>query len=217
MGLEKQFDVSFLRKEMFTTATVPVSVYKAILSEEAQDAEEQRREEALAREEAAHARQGEALLTRLLEGIAKPTPNIKYTDRLLDLLRRLAADYELTEDELKELAGAQGPSIVAMYYERQCRITGDRWKLTKASRYWRAAHYAQRAVDITAPQPGDSPGLQATLLTTRGAAYRDLGRYADAERCISEAGRRNPNSDYVRNLWRGVHSDRVQFGEEDSE
>lgn len=100
---------------------------------------------------------------------------------------------------------------LATYYEGFAHRDNELSYVARASRFWRRAGDPKRALDVTtyalnAPTwSGCSAQTKAPVLTTRGAALRDLGELVDAERCARAAIELAPHGYHPFNLLGGIY------------
>ncbi|MEN8218358.1 MAG: hypothetical protein ABFS56_18710 [Pseudomonadota bacterium] len=89
--------------------------------------------------------------------------------------------------------------IEATYYEQEHKRTGDKWNLANASSHWRSAEQATHALKLTDNLKFDqikNDRLKSALSTTRGGAFRDMGKLDEAEYCALQAIDYYSNSHY---------------------
>jgi hypothetical protein len=76
---------------------------------------------------------------------------------------------------------------VAIVYEEIFRSEGAAWSASAASRWWRAAGDARRAIDITSESIKTSGSHSKQVWTSRAAACWDEGVYEEGRRAIERA------------------------------
>jgi tetratricopeptide (TPR) repeat protein len=90
--------------------------------------------------------------------------------------------------------------VIAWSYEMAADKAGDQWNIPRASRYWRMARRPRRVVIITEEFDSSDGELMSAILTTRGAALRDLSDLPEAARCAHAALEHNPDNFRTYNL-----------------
>lgn len=93
---------------------------------------------------------------------------------------------------------------LAEYYAGDYRSTGNPWSAIKASKFFRKAGAPREALDITKGVMASSKVIQAALLTTSGAALKDLGDTDAAEEQALRARGLNPEGYWAPNLLAAV-------------
>ena len=120
----------------------------------------------------------------------------------------------LNEAEIRILMEQKEHGLLARYYQRRYERTGRVWDLIRASSEWRSDGNPQAALKATDPVRSlvDSmpPKLASALLTTRGAAFRDLRDFEAAEQCAREAIARDGTNARPYSLLGAIH---IQRGE----
>lgn len=86
--------------------------------------------------------------------------------------------------------------LEAEFYEQEFKRTGSKWHIPTASSYWRKADNPEQALNITNLdlQKIKDSKLKSAILVTRGGAFRDMDKLADAENCARKAMEYQPNS-----------------------
>lgn len=116
-------------------------------------------------------------------------PRVMKLIKLLDSGKRISpeefalvssqAEYCLTEELRIAYHRIEAVALTAELNE-----TGDAWTAVNASANWRKANEPEQAVAVTATASADAhkipPKTHSALLTTRGGAFRDLKRFAEA-------------------------------------
>jgi hypothetical protein len=129
-----------------------------------------------------------SLIAKYLRGTAVAQAR---DNRLLYMVLKVFEEGLYIDDEAMvnaiEALGEVHPSIAAKCYEVQARLSGQRWRLTKACHWWRRAKQPGKVLQLTTPQPGDTRYLQAVLYTCRAAALKDLGYLEEARRVANIA------------------------------
>lgn len=114
----------------------------------------------------------------------------------------------LSEHEIEWLEENFMHEVLARYYYQCSKATAGAWNLAKASKYYRRAGKPDKAVEIT---EGFSERTfidfvaDGAVYTTRGAAFRDLFKFPEAENCASEAVKLNPNSPHPHLLLGAIY------------
>lgn len=106
--------------------------------------------------------------------------------------------------------------LEAIFYEKEYQRTGNRWNLPSASSNWRKADEPENALKVTENvnwNKVQEPDLKATLLVTRGAAFRDLDRLDEAESCAVQAMECQPESYQPYTLMGAIYYNRCQYSE----
>lgn len=118
---------------------------------------------------------------------------------------KIRSNMELNDSEIKYLEDQGEHSLLAQYYESRFKVTNDCWYIPQASKRWRAARQPQQVIERDLKHIND-PGCKAAILTSRGAAFADLGRLHEAEQCGLEAERLKPDSCHAIHLLERVYS-----------
>lgn len=108
--------------------------------------------------------------------------------------------------------------LEAIFYEKEYQRTGNRWNLPSASSNWRKADKPEQALRVTENINWDKVkenDLRSALLVTRGAAFRDLGKLDQAEKCASQAIECQPNNHQPYTLMGAICYDRGQYPDGD--
>lgn len=87
--------------------------------------------------------------------------------------------------------------LEAIFYEKEYQRTKNMWNLPSASSSWRKAGEPQNALKVTDKldwHKAQESDLKSALWVTRGAAFRDLSRLDESERCASQAMECQPDS-----------------------
>jgi len=92
------------------------------------------------------------------------------------------------------------------------------FSLSKACKFLRKARLPEEVIEITNKamvRGGENYGDSA-VITSRGAAFRDMGKLADAKKCVDEAIRISPDSYHPYNLAGAIYFDEmnIKVGEE---
>ena len=102
--------------------------------------------------------------------------------------------------------------LEAMSYEKEYQRTGNKWNLPSASSYWRKADEPEKALKVTENlNKVQESDLKATLLSTRGAAFRDLSRLDEAEDCAVQAMEHQPQSHQPYTLLGAICYDKCNY------
>jgi hypothetical protein len=102
--------------------------------------------------------------------------------------------------------------LEAMFYEKEYQRTGNKWNLPSASSYWRKADEPEKALQVTENlNKVQESDLKATLLSTRGAAFRDLSRLDEAEDCAVQAMEHQPQSHQPYTLLGAICYDKCNY------
>jgi len=106
--------------------------------------------------------------------------------------------------------------LEAIFYQKEYQRTGNRWNLPSASSNWRKADEPENALKVTDNvnwNKVQEPDLKATLLVTRGAAFRDLDRLDEAESCAVQAMECQPESYQPYTLMGAIYYNRGEYSE----
>ena len=129
----------------------------------------------------------------------------KYLERKDMFLKKLdegvEGDYFSQSDIYWLKEEAEFPILAGIYQRKGL--------LAKAGRYWRYAGQPSRALKIT-----DNDSTAPPVLTMRGAAYADLGQFADAEKSARQSLIFDPKSAHTYNLLGRIYlqTDRPEAG-----
>ena len=107
--------------------------------------------------------------------------------------------------------------LEADFYEQEFHHTGHKWHIPTASSYWRKANEPEQALKITdldVSQIRES-NLKSAILVTRGAAFRDIVKLADAESCAKKAMEYQPESYQPYTLMAAITHDRGDYQKRD--
>lgn len=112
--------------------------------------------------------------------------------------RSLYDDYWTPEENLfsREIK-LKYNSIEAKFYEKEYKRTGNKWNLPNASSHWRGAEEPEKALKLTDNLDFEKikeNKLKSALLTTRGGAFRDIGKLHEGEKCALKAIEYYPKS-----------------------
>lgn len=122
--------------------------------------------------------------------------------------------------EVEALAASRAHPHLARYYCQEYERRGDPWLLIRASAAWRAAGRPHEALDATNPlrriQAALDVPARAAMLTTRGAAFRDLGKLDFAEQCARAAIQCDSSSHHAYGLLGAVCISKGLIGEADA-
>ena len=100
--------------------------------------------------------------------------------------------------------------LLAWSYYLLAKNKGDKWMGVKACKFWRQADLPQKAIDFSEKlllSVGNDAKLRSALLTTRGAALRDVGNLEMSKECALGAVEVSPNSFHPFNLLGGISYD----------
>lgn len=100
--------------------------------------------------------------------------------------------------------------LLAWSYYLLAKNKGDKWMGVKACKFWRLADLPQKAIDYSEKlllSVGNDTRLRSALLTTRGAALRDVGNLEMSKECALGAVEVSPNSFHPFNLLGGISYD----------
>lgn len=126
------------------------------------------------------------------------------SQKLLDVLRLMESRSPLDEPTQKWLRQSRLSNVLATYYFREYTIARDPWLLVKSCSALRDAQLPQKAIEISstaANTPSNIPAkAYSALLTTRGGAFRDLGKLDEAKRAAELAINIFPGSFHPHNL-----------------
>lgn len=119
---------------------------------------------------------------------------------LYTILLLLEEDRDLEDKHIEWLEHEKLFEPIAWFYEMLADKTGDQWNIPRASSYWRSAQRPRRVVLITEEFSSSDQELMSAVLTTRGAAFRDLKNLPEATRCAHKALEHNPENFRTYNL-----------------
>ncbi|TAE59358.1 MAG: hypothetical protein EAZ76_09855 [Nostocales cyanobacterium] len=107
--------------------------------------------------------------------------------------------------------------LEAEFYEQEYKNTGNKWKIPKASSFWRKANEIERALKITNLDLGRirENKLKSAILVTRGAAFRDDDQLDNAEKCAMQAMEYQPDTHQPYTLIGAICYDRYEYAEGD--
>jgi tetratricopeptide (TPR) repeat protein len=108
--------------------------------------------------------------------------------------------------------------LEAIFYEKEYQRTGNRWNLPSASANWRKADKPSQALRVTEDinwSKVKENDLKSALFVTRGAAFRDLEKLDEAEKCASQAIECQPNNHQPYTLMGAICYDRGQYADGD--
>jgi tetratricopeptide (TPR) repeat protein len=103
---------------------------------------------------------------------------------LLNLDQRFVFDGQVDIEWLKSRSFF--PIIANIYFQRYS-LTTDGWNLVKACSNFRKARFPQIAIYITNQYPTIDNKIISAILTTRGAAFKDIKDLLNAEKCANDA------------------------------
>jgi len=104
--------------------------------------------------------------------------------------------------------------LEALFYDQEYERTGNKWNLPNASSHWRKADEPNSALKVTENLDFDQikeNKLKSALLTTRGGAFRDIGKLDDAEKCALKAIEYQPQSHHPYTLMGAICFERGEF------
>ncbi|WP_377475735.1 MAG: hypothetical protein P2A85_23260 [Microcoleus anatoxicus] len=108
--------------------------------------------------------------------------------------------------------------LEALFYDQEYERTGNKWNLPNASSHWRKADEPNSALKVTENLDFDQikeNKLKSALLTTRGGAFRDIGKLDDAEKCALKAIEYQPQSHHPYTLMGAICYERGQYSQGD--
>ncbi|MBD2597125.1 hypothetical protein H6G74_22765 [Nostoc spongiaeforme FACHB-130] len=99
--------------------------------------------------------------------------------------------------------------LEAEFYEQEYSRTGNKWSIPTASSYWRKANEAEQSLKLTNLDLNKikENKLKSAILVTRGAAFRDLGKLGEAEKCAVKAMEFHPASYQPYTLMGAIYYD----------
>ena len=109
-------------------------------------------------------------------------------------------------------------TIEATFYEQEYQRTSNKWNLPNASSHWRQAKQPQQALKLTENLNFDKikeNKLKSALLTTRGGAFRDIGKLDQAEKCALKAIEYQPSSHHPYTLMGAICYERGEYSKGD--
>ena len=92
------------------------------------------------------------------------------------------------------------PIAVAHSYTSNFQLFRSGWNLVKACKFYRLAGYPCASLEISKNYNSTEPKLMAAILTTRGAAYKNLRQFQSAILCGENALNLNSNSFHACNM-----------------
>ena len=106
-------------------------------------------------------------------------------DRIKLLREKIAAGEVLQPHDLRWLGTGDHISELEDYLKKH----GSDWPVAKVGAYWRTCGLPERNLDVTKGVETNSSPVPsiAPIWTTRGAAFADLGRSKEGERCAKRA------------------------------
>jgi hypothetical protein len=107
--------------------------------------------------------------------------------------------------------------LEAEFYEQEFKRTGSKWHIPTASSYWRKADKPEQALNITNLdlQKIKDNQLKSAILVTRGGAFRDMDKLADAKNCARKAMEYQPESYQPYTLMGAIHYDSSDYSKGD--
>ncbi len=98
--------------------------------------------------------------------------------------------------------------ILAIYFKNKYDKQKRTWDLIHAAKFWRKAGNPQKSLKLTENISENDDKLTSALLTVRGASFRILHKFEDAEYCANRAKNMNLSKDYYPyNLLGGIKYD----------
>lgn len=212
-------------KQHFQNAQHPENV---LIQKKREQQEKQKRERAKARE--AHIQVQLQNKAERLKRKYQISAEFNETDdpHLPAILQKLEAHTHVTSEEFLWLHEHRvlTPKVrqayhisEASYYEAQYQQTGNLWNLVNASSHWRGAEKSTQALHVTNPiniGTIQEHKLKSAILTTRGGAFRDLQKRAEAEHCADQAMQYYPQTYQPYTLKGAICYDRRDYLEGDS-
>ncbi|WP_448268592.1 hypothetical protein [Nostoc sp. DSM 114159] len=107
-------------------------------------------------------------------------------------------------------------TIEANFYEQEFQRTENKWNLANASSHWRKADEPEQALQLTNNLQFDKikeNKLKSALLTTRGGAFRDVGKLDEAENCARQAIEYQPKSHHPYTLMGAICFEQHQYSD----
>ncbi|MHC5738401.1 hypothetical protein [Nostoc sp.] len=107
-------------------------------------------------------------------------------------------------------------TIEANFYQQEFQRTDNKWNLANASSHWRKADEPKQALQVTNNLQFDKikeNKLKSALLTTRGGAFRDVGKLDEAENCARKAIEYQPKSHHPYTLMGAICFERHQYSD----
>ncbi|MEH2038955.1 hypothetical protein [Nostoc sp.] len=107
-------------------------------------------------------------------------------------------------------------TIEANFYEQEFQRTDNKWNLANASSHWRKADKPEQALQLTNNLEFDKikeNKLKSALLTSRGGAYRDIGKLDEAENCARKAIEYQLKSHHPYTLMGAICFERHQYSD----
>lgn len=119
-------------------------------------------------------------------------------NRLQKLRQEIGKGDELGPNDLRWLGASNHIEELDAYLQKH----GANWPVAKVGAYWRKCGWPERNLEVTKEieqivQQGKS---RAAVWSTRGAAFADLFRMKEGERCAKQASQCDPRSFYPHNL-----------------
>lgn len=136
-------------------------------------------------------------------------------DYLYIVLRHIDRDEQLSRDEISYLLNACLYKTLIIYHERRYRKTKDPWELIYASAYFRKDDNPVKAIKCTdyllENHSNHNNKIKSTILTTRGAAFRDIQNLIAAEECARKAIQHNETY-HPHNLLGAIYFQKDNYG-----
>ncbi|MCC5641477.1 hypothetical protein LC607_00580 [Nostoc sp. CHAB 5824] len=123
---------------------------------------------------------------------------------------------QLMEEEILSSGGKIALAyyrLEADFYEQEFHRTGHKWHIPTASSYWRKADEPEQALKLTNLNFSQirENKLKSAILVTRGAAFRDIAKLADAENCAKKAMEYHPDSHQPYTLMGAICYDKGDY------
>ena len=135
---------------------------------------------------------------------AESHQSLSCLDYLYQLLLKIDSQENLENNEISWLKQKKLYGTIAIYFQGIYEFTNNLWDLVQASRYWRDEGKPNRALEITNNITTSDTKLKSAILTTRGAALKDIGHLNKAESLAQEAICLTPKSHYPYNLMGAI-------------
>lgn len=123
------------------------------------------------------------LIAELVDKFNIKNQTIPPLDDLTGILLTIHEARILEEDVIRYLESKKYLKALAIYFSDRYKATGDCWKLSKASKYYRDADLSQDAIGLTEDieHVSCNEKARAAVMTSRGAAFADIDEYTAAE------------------------------------
>ncbi|MEH2081676.1 MAG: hypothetical protein V7K89_17225 [Nostoc sp.] len=152
----------------------------------------------------------------------EPTDVAWLQETRIEVLQPTYSYYRQKESQYQETKLFSGKiwiayhTIEANFYEQKFQRTENKWNLANASSHWRKADEPKQALQLTNNLQLDKikeNKLKSALLTSRGGAFRDIGKLDEAENCARQAIEYQPKSHHPYTLIGAICFERHQYSD----